>query len=75
MSDIHRSFQRQLVTAADSGRAIRGMLPFRSRKLDFSGFKGSEKKGVLGSRKRGNETPEEAYISPRKKAPAQLPEK
>lgn len=74
MSDIHRRLHRQ-PSRTDGGKAVRGMLPFRSRKLEFSDSKGSEKTGVLDSRKRENDTPVEAYVTPRKKAPARLPEK
>lgn len=74
MSDIHRRVHKQRLPASDTEKATRGMLGFRSRKLDFSETS-SERKGVLGSRKRENDTSEEAYRSPRKKAPIQLPER
>ncbi|KAG0608111.1 hypothetical protein M758_8G079000 [Ceratodon purpureus] len=74
MSDIHRRLPRQLVRS-DSEKGVRGMLNFRSRKLEFSESERVVRKGGVGSRKRENETPVEAYVSPRKKAPAQLPEK
>lgn len=74
MSDIHRRLPRQLVRS-DSEKGVRGMLNFRSRKLEFSESERVVSKGGVGSRKRENETPVEAYVSIRKKAPAQLPEK
>lgn len=74
MSDIHRRLQRQMRPGVDGDKATRGMLAFRNRKLDFS--ETSERKGVLGSRKRENDSSEEVYHrSPPKEAPAQLPEK
>lgn len=75
MSSIDGILQKQSPVFEDSEMADRGMLGFRSRKPNFSSVKPVGNNGVVGFRKRENDTPADVYLASLEEAPAQLPKK
>ncbi|XP_073386415.1 uncharacterized protein [Physcomitrium patens] len=74
MSTLQSRLPREMPVRIDVEKSRRGILAFRSQKLEFVDAKVTGK-GDVATRKRKSDTPDEVYLSLPKKTPAHLPEK